>query len=104
MHGVWFNNGAFADDMAIYASNAPNLKQLLRTCEHWSKVVGMEYAQAKCVLLSQTTEPQDWTLYGLAISTTTEHDYLGIPVTVKGFNFIKNSIDRSSKARTVSGR
>ncbi len=75
---------AFADDIAIIAANPVVLRQCLKICEDYSRLVGFRWKPSKSEVVTSTAET--FTLYGVALARKHSFAYLGVPVTTDGID------------------
>jgi Reverse transcriptase (RNA-dependent DNA polymerase) len=87
--GIRTNALLFADDLNIHGS-IDNLKVILKTCEDWTKDVGIRFAPSKCVYVSELQEQNDFRIYGESISCKNDAPYLGVTFNSKGIDFLNH--------------
>ena len=103
VHGVRVNRLLFADDTSLVASNTRDMAKLLKTCEDWSRDVGMQFAPQKCVVLGPPINRRDVALkmYGVDLPSETSALYLGVPFNSSGICWKEMVLARTTKAKQV---
>lgn len=107
LHGIRINHLMFADDTALLAKSWKASEKMLKTCEEWQEVAGMEFAPAKCIYITKgLSKPRSGDralkINGIELHEATEATYLGIEFTEEGINFNKNFKNRFEKCRRAA--
>jgi hypothetical protein len=101
VRGISLNSLLYADDGAIMAKDPVRLQLLLNVCEQWSLENGIEFAPAKCVVISATECRVQ--LYDQAIPQHQSFKYLGMVMNKYGIDWHASTYDRIKNASMLAG-
>ena len=103
--GHLFNNLRFADDIALLASSADDLQELLNSVNETSTAFGMEISEPKTKVMCTARTHEDLTiqLNGQDLEQVTEFTYLDSSLSAKNISDIDIN-KRIAKASSVVGR
>jgi hypothetical protein len=100
LFGHPINNLFFADDGALHALTADNLRILLRIAEDWGELNGIEFAPLKSAIFSEDPT-ETFTLYGAEIPLVEAFKYLGIYFSRQGIDWALSTEPRIQKTKKL---
>ena len=89
----------YADDIALLCDDKAQLKNMLATCENFSRELGFQFSPSKCEIVGPTdTDYGDCCLYGQPLKCAQSFVYLGVTFTLSGIDPVAHVTRNAAKA------